>query len=84
MLADEQSEYRGVKDKKPLTLEKKEHETLTLGKKATRAWEKNGKRYMPHEWAQQQTSASSVHSVVIFLKLRNGLRILMFLAILSV
>ena len=27
-------------NKKTLTLEKKEHETLTLGKKATRAWKK--------------------------------------------
>jgi hypothetical protein len=44
LLADEQSEYRGVKDKKPLTLEKKEHETLTLGKKATRAWKKGRKK----------------------------------------
>ncbi len=30
-------------DKKPLTLLKKEHETLTLGKKATRAWKKGRK-----------------------------------------
>ena len=33
-----------MKDKKPLTLEKKEHETLTLGKKATRAWKKGRKK----------------------------------------
>ena len=30
-------------DKKPLTLLKKEHEPLTLGKKATRAWKKGRK-----------------------------------------
>ena len=33
LLADEQSEYRGVKDKKPLTLEKKNMKRLRSGKR---------------------------------------------------
>ena len=50
-------------NKKTLTLEKKEHETLTLGKKATRAWKKVEKKNL-RLFRSQKLSALSEYSVV--------------------